>query len=394
MYQFYVPTKIHFGVGAVKTLATILDTYPLSTNILLVTDKGIIEAGLVNQIEDILLEKQFSYTIFSDVQPNPKSSMVNEGAQFAKNLDIQLIIAFGGGSTIDTAKAISILLTNDGTILDYEGVGKVQHDGIDVIAIPTTAGTGSEVTASTVITDEHTLFKAAIISPKIFPTYAIVDPQLTVGCPPTITSSTAVDALTHAIESYLSKQENGVVRQMALQAITLIHDAIETAYREPKNIQARTDVLEGAMLAGLCFSQTRLGNVHAISQAFGGIFDIPHGFANAVLLPYVLAFNLPAAPQKFVHIAQALGVYDGKLSDIENGQRVVERIQTLNATLHIPATTKELGVQLDALPQLIADSMRSGNVLVNPRQTTAEDIETIIKNSYYGVLSLENKIVE
>ena len=390
MYNFYMPTQIFFGIGSLSKVIEISGKYK-EPRILVVTDEGIINSGLFKSLTSILESINSNFLVFSEVEPNPKSVTVGKGVRIAKDFNTNLIVGFGGGSSIDTAKAIGIMLNNDGDILDYEGVNKVKNDSVDLIAIPTTAGTGSEVTASTVITDENSLFKAAIISPKVFPKYAIVDPELTITCPKGITSSTAVDALTHAIESYLSKQENGLVSEMALKAIRLINDNIETVYMDGSNIEKRQNVLEAAMLAGLCFSQTRLGNVHAISQAFGGVFNIPHGFANAVLLPYVLEFNLPVALDKYCDIAKALNVFDANLSKEENAQKVIDRIKQLNANLDIPKTTKDLGVELNSIDRLVQDSMRSGNVLVNPRETNADDIKSIIEYSYYGY-KVEEKV--
>ncbi|MGE7667273.1 iron-containing alcohol dehydrogenase [Ureibacillus composti] len=387
IYNFYMPTRVVFGQNSLNELSNILDSYS-ERNFLIVTDQGIISAGILKKITNIFDGKGFGYQVFSEVEPNPKSATIKKGVDFASKNKIDFIIAVGGGSSIDTAKAISIMLKNPGDILDYEGVGKIQNDPVEIIAIPTTAGTGSEVTASTIITDESTLFKVAVISEKIFPTYAIVDPILTLECPKSITSSTGIDALTHAIESYLSKQNNGVVSEMALKAIKLINDNILNAYIRGNDIESRMNLLEASMLAGLCFSQTRLGNVHAISQSFGGLFDIPHGFANAVLLPYVLEFNLLAAVEKYCDIAKAMSVYDENLSNNENAYKVIERIVELNKQLDIPKTTKELGVNLDSIETLIRDSLRSGNIKVNPRLTNAADVKKIIEDSYYGNLSL------
>lgn len=387
VYNFYMPTRILFGQNSLNKLSGILDLFS-KRKFLIVTDKGIISAGILKKITDITDMKKIEYHIFSEVEPNPKSATVKKGVDFATENKIDFIIAVGGGSSIDTAKAIAVMLRNPGNILDYEGVGNIPNQPVETIAIPTTAGTGSEVTASTIVTDESTLFKVAVISEKIFPTYAIVDPMLTLECPKSITSSTGIDALTHAIESYLSKQVNGVVSEMALNAIRLINDNILNAYIRGDDIESRTNLLEASMLAGLCFSQTRLGNVHAISQSFGGLFDIPHGFANAVLLPYVLEFNLLAAVDKYCDIAKAMSVYDENLSKNENAYKVIERIVELNEQLDIPKTTKELGINLDSIEVLIRDSLRSGNIKVNPRITNASDVKKIIEDSYYGKLNL------
>jgi len=382
-YHFYMPTKVFFGVNALDRISEVIEKEDAS-HILIVTDKGIVNAGLVTTLESKLKKLDVPYEVFSDVEPNPKSSTIENGLKAAKENNSTLLIAIGGGSSIDTAKAIAVMSTNPGRILDYEGVGRVKNNPLPTIMIPTTAGTGSEVTASTIITDEKTLFKMAIISEKIFPTYAIVDSALTLGCPKFITSSTGIDALTHAIESYLSKQKNGIVSEMALKAIQLINENISTSYFRGNDLESNTKMLEASMLAGIAFSQTRLGNVHAISQSFGGLFDIPHGFANAVLLPYVLEFNYRAAIDDFCEIAKAMKIFDETKPKNENAYAVIERILELNEELEIPKTTKELGVDIAHLDVLIRDSMRSGNIHVNPRITTADDIKNIILKSYEG----------
>ncbi|WP_245154070.1 iron-containing alcohol dehydrogenase [Jeotgalibacillus proteolyticus] len=384
-YHFYLPTKVFFGVDALHRISEVLEKED-SSHVLIITDKGIVKAGLVDALEKKLNDLNVIYNVFDEVEPNPKSSTISKGLEMSKLHDSTLIIGLGGGSSIDTAKAIAIMRRNDGSILDYEGVGLVVNNPLPTIMIPTTAGTGSEVTASTIITDENTLFKMAIISEKIFPTYAIVDPVLTLGCPNFIISSTGVDALTHAIESYLSKQKNGIVSEIALKAIKLINENISTSYFRGNDLQSNSRMLEASMLAGMAFSQTRLGNVHAISQSFGGLFNIPHGFANAVLLPYVLEFNYKAAVDDFCEIAKAMNLYQDSKTKNENAYSVVERILELNEELGIPKTTKDLGVDLEKLDVLIRDSMRSGNIHVNPRITSSEDIKEIIINSYEGKL--------
>lgn len=382
-YQLFMPTKVISKIGISEEIGEILQAHGYKT-ILLVTDNGIINSGILEKIYKSLDNFNIEYKTFSDVEPNPKSATITKILNIYENYKIDAILAIGGGSSIDTAKAVAIMLKNEGNILDYEGVEKVPNEGVPLIAIPTTAGTGSEVTASTIITDENTLFKVAIISSKIFPKLAILDAQLTLNCPRHITSSTGMDALTHAIESYLSKQKNPVSNAIALRAIKLIEENITRAYYYGSDINSRANMLEASMLAGYAFSQTRLGNVHAISQSFGGLFDIPHGVANATILPYIMEYNLPAAIDEYVEISKALNIYNSSLTAKENATNVVKKIFDMNKELEIPICTKELGVNLDHIDQIIKDSMRSGNILVNPRLTTDKDIEYLVRISYEG----------
>ncbi|MEK4129414.1 iron-containing alcohol dehydrogenase [Solibacillus sp. FSL W8-0474] len=383
-YQLFMPTKVISKIGASEEVGEILQAHEYKT-ILLITDNGILNSGILEKIYKSLDNLSIEYKTYSEVEPNPKSISITKILNLYKNYKVDAILAIGGGSSIDTAKAVSIMLKNAGSILDYEGVEKIPNDGVPLIAIPTTAGTGSEVTASTIITDENTLFKVAILSSKIYPKIAILDAKLTLNCPRHITSSTGMDALTHAIESYLSKQKNPVSNAIALRAINLIEENINKAYYYGTDIDSRAKMLEASMLSGYAFSQTRLGNVHAISQAFGGLFDIPHGVANATLLPYVMEYNLPAAIDEYVDISKALNVYNENLTAKENATNVVKKIFKMNEELEIPLYTKELGVNLEHIDQIIRDSMRSGNILVNPRLTTSKDIEYLVRSSYDGV---------
>lgn len=385
MYNYYMPTRIIFETYSSGKLGEILEKEN-KKNVLVVTDKGVLNAGLLNLMFQSLDGSNIKYDVFDEVEPNPKTSTIRKGAQKLSDSKYDAIIGFGGGSSIDTAKAMAVMATNEGEILDYEGVGKIVNDPLFLVAIPTTAGTGSEVTASTVITDENTLFKAAVISPKVFPDLAILDASLTLKCPPGITSSTGMDALTHAIESYISKQSDPISGSIALHAISLISKYLHKAYYYGTDLESRERMLEASMLAGLAFSQTRLGNVHAISQSFGGVFDIPHGIANAVLLPYVLKFNAPASLEKYVDIAKAMGISTDNANEQSIAEKVIETIVEWNQSFDIPNNTKDLGVDLAELDKLITDSMRSGNVLVNPRLTTPKDVERLIKDSYAGIL--------
>ncbi|MEK3905933.1 iron-containing alcohol dehydrogenase [Oceanobacillus sp. FSL W7-1309] len=385
-YTYYMPTKVIFELNSASRIGEILK-YENKYSVLIVTDKGITTAGLLSSSLQSLEENNIHYEIFDEVEPNPKTSTVRKGAEVLSNHSFDAVIGFGGGSSIDTAKALGVMATNKGDILDYEGVEKLVNEPIYTVAIPTTSGTGSEVTASTVITDENTLFKAAIISEKIFPDLAILDASLTMKCPPSITAATGMDALTHAIESYISKENNPISGSVALHAISLISVNLSKAYFYGTDRESRENMLEASMLAGLAFSQTRLGNVHAISQSFGGLFDIPHGIANATLLPFILKFNAPACLDQMVDIAIAMGIDTANDSKEIIADKVIDTIAEWNHSYDIPNNTKELGVDISQLDKLVKDSMRSGNVLVNPRLTTAKDVEKIIKNSYDGILN-------
>lgn len=385
-YQFYMPTKVVTEVNSSNRTGEILKEVVQDAKVLIVTDQGIINAGLLEGVKASLEANNFSYAIFDKVEPNPKAETIGVGVDFLKENNCDVVLGIGGGSSIDTGKAIAFMATNEGHVLDYEGLGKIPKAPLPIIAIPTTSGTGSEVTASTVITNEKTLFKAAIVSPKLFPKLAILDAALTVKCPPSITAATGMDALTHAIESYVSKEANPISQALALHAIKMIKASLQKAYFVGSDIESRSMMLEASMIAGFAFSQSRLGNVHAISHSFGGVFNIPHGIANASLLPFILKFNLPACPEQMKDIAIALGADVTGLSTEEAAHKVLEIVIELNKSLNIPLNIKDLGVSLDRMDKLVEDSMSSGNILVNPRLTTAKDVQQIIENAYYGKL--------
>ncbi|MFG6497050.1 iron-containing alcohol dehydrogenase [Fictibacillus sp. UD] len=385
-YTYLMPTKVEHGVGLAQKTGTLISPY-VQQKVLIVTDKGIRSAGLLHEIETSLNKAEIKYEIFDEVEPNPSAELIGEGLSFFHKHGCDALLAVGGGSSIDTAKGIAVVARNKGDILDYEGVGKIENEPSPVIAIPTNAGTGSEVTASTIVTNKKTLFKAAILSPLLFPKLAILDPLLTVSSPPSVTAATGMDALTHAIESYLSKKSSPLSEAFAIRAIQLIKDNIHKAYFVGTDIESRDNMLIASTMAGAAFAQSRLGNVHAISQAFGGIFNIPHGIANATLLPFVLKYNLPACPEKMRDIAMWLGVDTTNLSAYEAGEEAIKTIIEMNKAFGIPDNIKDLGVKMEVLQQLIDDSMKSGNVHVNPRLTTSEDVKNIILNSYEGILS-------
>lgn len=384
-FQFHFPTIAKCGTGLADQAGALLKPYVDGT-LLVVTDQGLIDAGILAGFFASLEQAGIDYQLFSAVEANPSTDVLDAAVALLKARNCTAVIGVGGGSSIDTAKGVAAMATNPGNILDYEGYDKLTQPPLPIFAIPTTSGTGSECTASTVFTNKRTLFKTVIVSPRLFPRLAILDPALTLKLPAAITAATGMDALTHAIESYVSRQANPISQAMALQAIRMIAGSLEKTYFVGTDMAAREQMLLGSFLAGVAFSQSKLGNVHAISHTFGGVFNIPHGIANAALLPYVIKFNLPACPERFRDIAIALGADVTGLSVEQAAARTVDAVVALNQAIGIPATIRELGVDLEFLPQMVSDSMRSGNVLVNPRLTTARDVERLITDAYHGNL--------
>ncbi|PFP24896.1 alcohol dehydrogenase [Bacillus sp. AFS073361] len=384
-YKYFMPTRVEVGNGISERTGEFIKELG-ATRVLIVTDKGVRAAKLLEGIEKSLLAVNMDYDLYDEVEPNPSAETIHRGTQKLKDYKSDAVLAVGGGSSIDTAKGIAAMATNPGHILEYEGVGKIKRPPLPIIAIPTTAGTGSETTNSTIVTNRETHFKLAVLSPMLFPTLAILDPTLTLNLPQEITAATGMDALTHAIESYTSKAASPVSQGFAMQAIKMIGENLTKSYFVGTDIESREKMLVASMMAGVAFSQSRLGNVHAISHTFGGVFNIPHGIANAALLPFVMKFNLPACADKYKDIAIALGKDVRGLSIQEAAGKAIESVIEMNQAMKIPLNIKELGVSLEYLSKLVEDSMRSGNVLINPRLTRPADIKQIIENAYYGNL--------
>ncbi|MGG1573212.1 iron-containing alcohol dehydrogenase [Fictibacillus sp. NRS-1165] len=386
-FNYYMPTRVKCGNGISKETGELIKELGIS-KVLIVTDRGVRSANLLDGIENSLLTSHVDYEIFDEVERNPSADTIRKGTKYFKQYNCHAVMAVGGGSAIDTAKAIAVMAVNPGDIIDYEGVEKIEVHPLPIVAIPTTAGTGSETTNSTVITNKETSFKFGVLSSYLFSDLAILDPALTLQLPQEITAATGMDALTHAIESYTSKAANPVSQGYAIQAIKLIVEHLPKAYFRGTDLVSREKMLVAAMLAGVAFSQSRLGNVHAISHTLGGVFNIPHGIANAALLPFVMNFNLPACAEQYKDIAIALGVDVSNLTKMEAAQKAIEVVINMNKSMNIPLNIKDLGVSLQALPKLVEDSMRSGNVLINPRLTKAADIGSIIENAFYGNLEI------
>lgn len=380
-----MPTRVECGYKKSEETGQIVKELEVN-KILIVTDPGVEGAGLLKPVVQSLEKSQIEYEIFNEVEPNPSVETFNKGSELVSGFKADAVLGIGGGSSIDTAKGLAIMATNPGSILDYEGVGKITIPPLPVIAIPTTAGTGSEVTNSTVVTNKETSFKLGVLSSYNYPDVAILDPLFTLNLPQNITAATGMDALTHAIESYTSKTSNIVSEALAIHAVKVLGDNLIKTYFVGTDIESRKEVLEASMIAGAAFAQSRLGNVHAISHTLGGVFDIPHGIANAVLLPYVMKFNLPACADKYKEIAVALGNDVSDLTTNQAAEKAIQSVVEMNKLMKIPMTLKELGVDLKFTSKLVDDAMRSGNVYINPRLTRPDDIQTIIENAYEGNL--------
>lgn len=352
---------------------------------LIVTDKVMVNLGALEHTKKALEENKIQFTIYDGVETEPTIEYVREGVKFFKDHGCDFIIAFGGGSPIDTAKAISIMLTNPGSIEDYKGLGKVVNKGIPLIAVPTTAGTGSEVTQFTIITDTKTNVKMLIGSPLIIPQVAIVDPLLTLSCPRGLTAAVGIDALTHAIEAYVSIKSQPMSDIFCLSAIELISGNLRQAWANGNNIEAREKMMLGALQAGIAFSNSSVALVHGMSRPIGAYFHVAHGVSNAALLGVVTEFSLIGNPTRYAQIAKAMGENITGLTDLEAAKLAAKSIKSLIKDVQIPSL-KELGIEKEKLdqlaPKMAEDAIASGSPGNNPRQATKEEIIELYNKAY------------
>jgi len=377
-FLWQIPTKIYFGVGEAKKINNRIKELG-SKNVLIVTDIAIRNTGKIDEIEEQIKNRvDINIDIFDEVKPNPTAKIVEEGVKKAKNMEADLILAIGGGSSIDTGKAIALLMNNEEEI-EYFWKNPPKNKSIPLIAVPTTAGTASEVTWVTVIKDTDKKVKMGIGSPKIAPTIAICDPLLTISMPKSVTVSTGLDALTHAIESYTNTITEPISESIALHAIYLIGKYLRAAYSKGDNIEARYNMLLASLMAGIAFANTKLGVVHAITSPMGGYFDVPHGVINAILLPYVMEYNLIGNIDKFAKVATALGENVDGLNKYQIARASVKAVKDLSKDVDLPKGLAEVGVKKEFLEEICEEAMKNVGIPINPRQPELEDLISICK---------------
>ncbi len=378
-FRYCIPSVALFESGIADTVGEQAKALGV-TKALVITDPGLKAIGLLDKITDSLKKASVGYAVFDKVEPNPHDTTVETAAKLARDEKVDGIIGLGGGSSMDTAKGVNILLTNPSPINQYDGIGLVKNPTKPLIAIPTTAGTGSEVTEFGIITDSKRIKKMVIGGPNCGTDLALVDPALTIGLPESITASTGMDALTHAIEAYVSNLASIPTDVNALEAIKIISKNIREATYNGTNLEAREGMMLGSMMAGYAFSNAVLGLAHSMAHPMGAHCNIPHGVANAIALPYVMEFNVPAATKKLADIALALGAEPGA-TDEETANRGVKLVFDMCKDLKIP-TLKEAGVPEDMLPRLAQDAMNEVSTLTNPRQPTLEEVLDLFKKAY------------
>jgi len=378
--SIFLPVRIEFGIDSSTRVGSEFSSLKCK-KVMVVSDKGVIDSGLLEGITKSIAENNIEIALYDGVLPDPNIECVENAKNFYISEKCDGILAVGGGSSIDTAKAAGMLVTNQEPITNMAGVGNVKNQLPPLITIPTTCGTGSEVTNVTVVTDENH-FKMPIVSSYLIPKVAILDPSLLLSLPPKLVASTGMDALTHAIEALTNNIQNWYADSCALEAIRLIGKSLRPATANG-NITDLSQMLYASTLAGVAFTISRLGLVHAMSHPISGLAGVPHGVANAVLLPYVMSFNSIGNPQGYAMVADALGVQKQE-NEIAAARAGVEEVIKLNHQLGIPKSFKELGVNEELIPQMIEDTFKSGNVAINPRRVTKNDVEQIYKKSFSG----------
>ncbi|MBC7330865.1 MAG: iron-containing alcohol dehydrogenase [Synergistetes bacterium] len=376
-FVWQIPTKLYFGLGEAEKIVERVNELG-GRNVLIVTDPGVLRTNIVEKIKDKLDSAGIRTEVFSKVEPNPTVEIVDEGVKVARSFGCDVLLAVGGGSSIDTAKAIGLLLTNEGEI-GYYWKNPPKNRILPLIAVPTTAGTGSEITWVTVIKDTKKKVKMGIGNPKLAPSIAVCDPLLTVTMPPSVTAATGLDALTHAIESYTNVITEPISESIALHAIHLIGKYLRAAYAKGDNLEARYNMLLGSTMAALAFANTKLGVIHAITAVMGGYFDVPHGVINAILLPYGMEFNLIGNVSKFAKIAEALGENTAGLTEVQSARKAVEAVRELCRDVGIPSSLKDVGVKEEAIEDICREAMSNVGIPINPRTPTLEDLIKICK---------------
>ena len=374
-FTFTVPQDIIFGMGSLKRLPELLEKNG-SVKMLLISDRGLEKLGVVEKVKDIVVASGIDVAEFLDVEPNPSVDTVNQATKAYQEAGETSIVALGGGSPMDVAKAVGVLAKFGGEITEYEGAHKVPGKIVPIIAIPTTAGTGSEVTAFSVITDTSRNYKLTVFSYELIPSYALLDPELIMTAPASIAASCGVDALIHAWEAYTSRDASPFSDAMAEKAMELIGANLRRFVANRQDEEAACAMMSGSMFAGIAFAWARLGNIHAMSHPVSAFFHVPHGVANSILLPTIVEYNALADKGRYEKIYNYISKEKEPVMDFVP-EMLADAARELLKDLGIPSHLAEVGVTEDKIPQMAADAMKSGNIMANPRQSTLKDIEML-----------------
>jgi len=376
------PTKIHMGAGAHEKIEAVVRGFGC-TRLFVAVDEALLRSALFERVQALLQRCNVRSEVFTGIEPDPSAHTVERAFEVARAMDAQAVLAIGGGSTMDVAKAVAILATNGGRIHDYEGIDKFQQRPLPRIAVPTTAGTGSEVSGSCVITDTEKNLKMSIRHAQFNPAdVAILDPLAVSTVPAHVAAHSGLDAFVHALESYVSLQANPVTDALNLHAIELLSANLRPFVAQRANADAALAMLCGSTLAGMTFGITGLGNVHCMARFVGTRLHLSHGLSNALCLPTVARFNLAAAPARFARVAQAMGCHVQGLPELEAARAAVRAIAELCADLGIPARLRDVGATEDSLPAMARQCAEAGYNRWNPRHTSYADFLQLFEQAY------------
>lgn len=379
-FSFTIPQNIVVGAGSLKRLPELAKNLKKS-KAYIISGPHLEKIGMVDKCREALKAAGIESDAFTQTEGNPSTDTVAKAAEGFKSSNADFIVAFGGGSPLDVAKAVAVIASYGGNITDYEGGGKVPGPVVPMIAIPTTAGTGSEVTAFSVITDHSRNYKLTVVSNYLLPAYAILDPELITTVPKSTAAACGIDAMVHALEAFISKAASPFSDLFAKEALRLIGTSIRDYVFDRSNLAACEAMLTGSLFAGIAFSHARLGDVHAMSHPVSAYFDVAHGVANAVLLPTIVDYNMTYASEKYKYIYDC--ICEKPLSDDAfTPEMLAAEIRVLNDELGIPSSLSEVGVDSSLFDKMADDAMKSGNILVNPRPTTKKDILALYAQAF------------
>ncbi len=370
--------EILIGKDSLKEVPAILNKIGVD-RVMLMTDPGLKKAGILDQLNNILNEDEREIIVFDEVEPDPSIELVSKAVDLAKREKVDAVIGLGGGSPIDTAKVAAALVTNTKDISAYFGIDLLEKEALPIIAIPTTAGTGSEVTPIAILSDEASQLKKGIVSSKIIPRHAILDPTLTVGLPSSVTAASGMDALTHAIEAYTSVNASVYSDALALKAMGLIHNNLKKVFDDGNDMEGREHMLLGSLLAGMAFTHAGVAAVHAFAYPLGGMFHITHGLANTLMLVSIMEFNVLGSEEKYKDIAGALG----RTGENINFEMAIEAVRELKNSLDMPKNLADVHIPKDSIGSLAEGAMKVTRLLSNnPRQVTLVDAKKLYESAY------------
>ncbi|MGC4077947.1 MAG: L-threonine dehydrogenase [Rubrivivax sp.] len=375
---FFIPSVNLMGAGCLRDAVQIVKSHGWR-KALIVTDLPLVRAGLAGQVVERLGEQGVSAAVFDGVKPNPNVANVEAGLALLRAESCDFVVSLGGGSPHDCAKGIALVAANGGAIADYEGLDRSARPQLPLVAINTTAGTASEMTRFCIITDETRHVKMAIVDKNVTPVLSVNDPEMMAGMPPALTAATGMDALTHAVEAYVSTAATPITDACALQAVTLIARHLRAAVANGRDMAAREQMAYAEFLAGMAFDNASLGYVHAMAHQLGGFYDLPHGVCNAILLPHVQAFNASVAAARLGDVARAMGVDTTGLDDDAAAEACVQAIRRLSADVGIPAGVGPLGAKEEDIPTLAANAMKDACGLTNPRKPSFGEVCALFK---------------